>query len=368
MTTEWPEKPAGKPRVLVDATGLGTLGSEVDSDLIELLKAAGRLKDDLVVVCRPRDAKLFKSFELDVHRAPDRVRSERSRRLWIDGGLPKLAKAVGATVIHSPHGVFPVFTRLGRVVAVRWGTDVADRLRRVLSWLKVDVTVPSTAIADELRALSGLPANRVHVTPLGVDRDRTAIPGWEAVESVGDLYGVAEWISVLAVDTIPDVVAAFRDGFRQATEFSGTRPTLIVLGMSEPVAVAHFAQLVDAGFDVRIVSELDDSERCAILGGAQLTVVLDDSDETGRALIDAMACGASIVARQSQTLTEIGGDAIEFADATPAAVEIAITGLLKDADRRRELATAAVTRSHRYSWDESLAMHRAAWARAASRG
>ena len=61
------------------------------------------------------------------------------------------------------------------------------------------------------------------------------------------------------------------------------------------------------------------------------------------------------------------GRSVEHAEPTPAAVEIAVTGLLNNPDRRRELATAAVTRSHQYSWDESLAAHRAAWARAASR-
>ena len=202
---------------------------------------------------------------------------------------------------------------------------------------------------------------------LGVNRDRTAIPSWEAVESVSDLYGITEWIAVLASDEHPDAVTAFRDGFRQATEFSGARPTLIVLGMAESAAVFRFARLVDAGFDVRIVSELDDSERSAIIGGSQFTVVLDDSDETARPLIDAMACGAAILSLPTPALVEVGANVVEYAEPTPAAVEIAVTGLLNNPDRRRELATAAVTRSHQYSWDESLAAHRAAWARAASR-
>lgn len=367
MSTERPDSTAGTVRVLVDATGLGTLTGEVDADLIELLRAAGRTKVDLAVVCRPRDAKLFKSFDLEVHRAPDRVRTERSRRLWIDWGLPKLARSLGATVIHSPHGYFPVLTRRGRVVAVRWGTSATDRLRRILSTIKIDVTTPSTTIGEELRAASGLPANRVHLAPLGVNRERTTIPTWEAVEAVTDLYGVTEWIAVLATEANLDAVTAFRDGFRQATEFSGTRPTLIVLGMTESAAVSHFSKLVDAGFDVRIVSELDDAERSAILGGSQFTAVLDDAHGTARPLIDAMACGAAILAVPTAALLEVGADAVEYADSTPAAVEIAVTGLIKNADRRRELATAAVTRSHHFSWDASLAAHRAAWARAAAR-
>ncbi|MFM6967848.1 MAG: glycosyltransferase [Microbacteriaceae bacterium] len=367
MSTDRAERSGAPARVMVDATGLGTLGSDIDSDLIELVKAAGRVRDDIVVVCKPRDAKLFKSFDLDVHRAPDSVKSERSRRWWIDWSLPKLARSVGADVIHSPHGYFPAFTRLGRVVAVRWGTGASDRLRRILPTFKVDVTVPSTAIGEELRAIAGLPANRVHRAPLGVDKDRTSIPDWEAIQAAGDLYGVSEWVVVIGTDSRLDDLTAFRDGFRQATEFSGLRPTLIVLGVSERKALAVFTDMIDVGFDIRIVSGIANDERSAVIGGSILTVVTDDSDATGRALIDVMACGATTLAIQNPALVEIGGEAVDFADATPAAMEIALTGLLKNEERRRELATAAVTRSHRFSWEQSLVAHRAAWARAAAR-
>ncbi len=367
MSTERSEPTSTQVRVLLDATGLGTLTPDVDSDLIELAKAAGRARDNLVVVCKPRDAKLFKSFELEVHRAPDRVRTERSRRWWLDCGLPRIARKVGASVIHSPHGLFPVLTSLPRVVTVRQSSGPNDRARRIAKLVRTDVTVATSAIADEFRDSTGLPANRVHLAHLGVDKERTAIPGWEAVEAIGDVYGIAEWIAVVAAPDNTSATLAFRDGFRQATEFSGRKPTVIVLGLPEALALEHFAGLIDAGFDIRIVSELDDNERSAILGGSLLTVVLDDSHETGRALIDAMACGATVLTRSTPALVEIGSDAVEYADDSPAAFEISVTGLLKDDDRRRALATSAVTRSHAFTWEASLAQHRAAWTRASQR-
>lgn len=367
MSTNRSEPTRESVRVVLDATGMGTLTPEVDAELVELARAAGRVGDNLVVVCKPRDAKLFKSFDLDVHRAPDLVRSERSRRLWIDWGFPRLARSLGAGVIHSPHDVFPVLTRLRRVVAVRQSTGQGDRTHRLIGALRLDVTAPSTAVAEDVRDASGLPANRVHIAPIGVDKDRTAIPEWQAVEEVADLYGVTEWIAFLADESDPDTIASFRDGFRRATEFSERRPALIVLGLPETSAVAHFTELVNAGFDVRIVGDLDDSERSALLGGSQFTVVIDDSRQTGRALLDAMACGATVLSRRTSTLTEIGCEAVEFVDDSPAAVEIAVTALLNNPDHRRRLASAAVTRSHDFSWEASLAAHRVAWNRASLR-
>jgi hypothetical protein len=367
MSTERSEPTSDQVRVLLDVTGLGTVSPDIDSDVIELAKAAGRARDNLVVVCKPRDAKLFKSFDLEVHRAPDRIRSERSRRWWIDWGLPRIARSVGASVIHSPHGVFPVLTSIPRVVGIRQSSGPNDRARRLARTVRTDVTVPTQSIADEFRESTNLPANRVHVAHLGVDKERTAIPSWESVESIGDIYGISEWVAVVAAPGDASATLAFRDGFRQATEFSGHTPTLIVLGLPEPIALEHFAELIDGGFDIRIVSGIDNDERSAILGGALISVILDDSHETGRALIDALACGATVLTRHIPALSEIGSDAVDYAEDSPASFEIAVTALLKDDERRRERATAAVTRSHAFSWDASLAAHRAAWTRAHAR-
>lgn len=354
-------------RVLVDATGLGTLTGDVDSDLINLLRAAGRTNDSIVVVCRPRDAKLFKSFDLDVHRAPDRVQSEGFRRWWVRWGLPTLAREFGAAVIHSPHELFPRRSRIARVVAVRDPSAAARSRARRIDRAAIDVVVPSTAVADDLRDRTGLPTHRVHVAAVGVTKDPSSIPDWEVVESTADIYGMTEWVTVVATETAPDAIAAFRDGFRRAVEFGERRPTLIVTGLTDAAALRHFSELIDAGFDVRIVSDPDETERAVLMGGARITAILDESNRTGRVLLEAMACGSTIVSRRTDCLVEIGGDAVEFVDDSAAAVEIVVTALLSDADHRRRLATAAVARSHAFSWEASLAAHRVAWSRASRR-
>ena len=355
-------------RVLVDATGLGTLSDEIDSDLIHLMRAAGRTGDPVVVVCRPRDAKLFKSFDLEVHRAPDRIQSERFRRWWVRWSLPALARQLGADVIHSPHGLFPVRSRIARVVSVRDPSMATRRRTWRIDRAAGDVVVPSQVIADDLRGRTGLPAHRVHIAPVGVSKESSLIPDWEVVDSTADLYGMTEWVTVLAAEDATDAIDSFREGFRRAFEFGERRPTLVVLGLTDVVALRHFTELVDAGFDVRIVSDPEPLERTVLLGGARIAVVLDESGRTGRALIEAMACGSTIVSRRTDSLVEVGGDAVEFVDDSAAAVEIVVTALVSDSDRRRRLAATAVAQSHRFSWEASLVAHRAAWSRAHRRG
>ena len=358
----------GTVRVVLDATGLGTLDSLVDEYVVELARAAGRTSRDVVVVCRPRDAKLFKSFDLEVHRAPDRVLSERQRRWWVSWGLPRLASELGAQVIHSPHDVFPTSSRVRRVVAVHnpIGSPPRIAVRRATS-RRIDVIAPTEAVAADVRAATGAPSNRVHVGQRGVDKSRSRIPDWDALTAFEDTYGTTEWVAVAASLNTLDALSAFCDGFRQATEFGDRRPTVFITGIDESVAVSRTRGLIDAAFDVRIIGTVPDDERSALFGGAVFAFIADDSNRTGRTLVTAMMSGATIITLHEPVFTEMGGTAVEYVEPSAASMEIAITGLLNNSDRRQVLATSAVTAANAFTWDACLDAHFEAWTRARSR-
>ncbi|MEN9740999.1 MAG: hypothetical protein RLZ72_1265, partial [Actinomycetota bacterium] len=331
-------------RVLLDATGLGSRDSLADEYVVELAKAAGRQHADVVVVCKPRDAKLFKSFDLEVHRAPERVVSERQRRWWISWGLAKFAREHGAHVIHSPHDVYPTSGRVRRVLAVHdpVGDPIARAYRSAVT-LRVDVVAPSSAVAHDILDATGAPANRVHVAHRGINKSIVAIPQWEELTAFSDTYGASDWIAVVASSDSMESFEAFCDGFRRATEFGESRPTLIVTGVDDAVALRATTGLINAGFDVRLVADIPDGERNAFLGGSLFSVILDNSHRTGRALVEAMMCGATVVTPTEPVFIELAHDAVEFAEPIAASMEIAITALLTNPERRQSLATSAVT-------------------------
>ena len=366
--SDTPTTEQGTARVLLDATGLGTLDAFADEYVIELARAAGKANDNLVVVCRPRDAKLFKSFNLEVHRAPDRIRSERSRRFWLTWSLPRFAKQLGVHVIHSPHDAFPAGGSIRRVVAVHHpvGRPVRPAYRTATA-LRLDVVAPSETVATDLRDATTAPANRVHVAHRGIDKNQARIPNWDVLSTVSEGYGFTEWITVVASDESVDALAAFCAGYRQATEFSDFRPSIVVTGIDEGIALRHIGDLIDAGFDVRVVGSIVGEERSALLGGALFSVVLDDSSRTGRSLLEAMMCGATVLTTTAPTFVECGGSAVAFAEPSAAAMEIAITELIKQPERRQSLATSAVTHANLFTWDACLDAHRAAWSRARAR-
>ena len=71
----------------------------------------------------------------------------------------------------------------------------------------------------------------------------------------------------------------------------------------------------------------------------------------GLPLLEAMACGAAVVASNSSSLPEVVGDAGVLVEPTDAsALADAIGALLDDPARRAELGRAAVTRARLFSW------------------
>lgn len=74
---------------------------------------------------------------------------------------------------------------------------------------------------------------------------------------------------------------------------------------------------------------------------------------TNPALVQAMACGAPIVARDTVYNREVIGTAGLFCEPTPSEIANAVLALLDDPDRQKQLGTAAAIRAASdYSWDE----------------
>ena len=88
-------------------------------------------------------------------------------------------------------------------------------------------------------------------------------------------------------------------------------------------------------------------QRCAIF-------VFPSTEESfGMPLVEAMACGAPIVASRSAATPEIAGDAALLCDAeSPAALSHAILAVLDDATLRDDLQRRALTRARDFSWQD----------------
>jgi glycosyltransferase involved in cell wall biosynthesis len=96
---------------------------------------------------------------------------------------------------------------------------------------------------------------------------------------------------------------------------------------------------------------IGEEEKAALYSGAGLCAFATLYEGFGLTPLEAMACGAPVLAADRTSLPEVVGDGGALADPTDLdAFSAAIAALLADPDRRAALARAGLARAARFSW------------------
>jgi glycosyltransferase involved in cell wall biosynthesis len=290
------------------------------------------------------------------HRVPDlppevrqvgpRVPARALRAAWLRTDLPTAEMlGAGGDVVHGTNFVVPPTRRAAAVVTVHdltfldRGTvaptdaDYAQLLPRSLD-RGAHVVTPTRAVAAAVRAHYGLPADRVDVTPLGVDDAwfSAAPPGQDDRDRLGLPDDYVLYVGSDAPRKNVDTLVA---AHRALTE-GGTRgPALVLAG---PAGAALRA---DAHPGVVAGGWLADEDLRRLVAGAR-AVVLPSSDEGfGLPVLEALAAGRPVVITDIPALTEVAGPhggAVappRDADALAGAVQDALAADDSDAARTR---------------------------------
>ena len=178
---------------------------------------------------------------------------------------------------------------------------------------------------DDLTDLYGVPLDRIVVTPLGVD------PDFRPGGARGDYL-----LFVGAIEPRKDPLAA-----AEAARAVGRR--LVVVGPARDRALE--SALRDAGADLR--GYVAKPELVRLYQGAACVLFPSRYEGFGLPLVEAMACGAPVVARPDAALREVAGDAAVFADGDLGeAVRTALAG-------SERLSAAGLERARRFTWAET---------------
>lgn len=210
----------------------------------------------------------------------------------------------------------------------------------------------------QIQVAYGLPADRVHVAPLGVDHDvyRPGLP------HPGDLLAQAGGNTgnpyVFFVSTVHPRknLAALRDALTLlATE--GLTPSLVL------VAGQAADRPDSADLERRAVAPIPGSEHppvnlagasdhdvARLMAGAAAFCLPSLMEGFGMAVAEAMACGAPPVVSDRGSLPEVVGDAGIVTSTDADGVAAGLREVLTSAERREALAAAAVRRAAGYTW------------------
>jgi glycosyltransferase involved in cell wall biosynthesis len=264
---------------------------------------------------------------------------------WYLGALPARARRDGVDVLHCPTQRAPVRSQVPLVVtfhdlAVLRHPETFNRWTRTYSRLGLPRVARAArrliAVSEftrrELHELLDVPQDKVRVIPNAVGPP-FALDGEAAA---GDY--------VLAVSTLeprknlPRLVDAF-----QRAHLNGCR--LLVAG------ARGWGDVRLEGDGVSLLGEVGDEELARLYRGARCVAYVSLYEGFGLPVLEAMACGAPVVAARNPAAEEVSGGAAVLVD--PLDPDAIAAGLAEAVDRRDELRAQGLERASAFSWTDA---------------
>jgi glycosyltransferase involved in cell wall biosynthesis len=262
---------------------------------------------------------------------------------WYLAALPALAKRDRLDVLHCPTVRAPVKSPVPLVVTVHdlailrhpeafnaWTRRYTRLLQPRVLRAATRVIAVSEFTRRELVELLGVPEEKIRVIPNAVG------------EPFGPVGPATPGDYVLAVSTLeprknlPRLVEAFRRAQLNGCE-------LVVAGGTGWGDVK-------LGEGVRWVGEVGDDELARLYRGARCVAYVSLYEGFGLPVLEAMACGAPVVAGNSEVTLEVAHEAAVLVD--PLDTDAIARGLSEAIDRRDELAPLGLEQAKRFTWPE----------------
>lgn len=368
--------------MLLDATAVpadrGGVGRYVDA----LLPALADQGVDLVVVCQARDAALVADLvpSAEVVAAPAATGRRPARLLWEQVALPRLARAVRADLLHSPHYTMPRSAGVPVVVTLHDATffshpdlhsPVKARFFRAATRAAVAragaLVVPSRATAREVLRHAGGEEARFHVAYHGVDTALFHRTGEDDRARVAASLGLdgRSYVGFLGTLEPRKNVPALVRAWARAVADLPQPPALVLAGGrgwdDQVVPTVEAVRAAHPRLRVLVPGYLPLDDLPGFLSGAQVLAYPSLGEGFGLPVLEAMACGAVVLTTRELSLPEVGGDAVAYCGTDEDAIARELRALLDDPARRHDLAGAAVTRAAGFDWPASARAHVAAY-------
>jgi glycosyltransferase involved in cell wall biosynthesis len=300
---------------------------------------------------------------------------QRVRRTWAEQVLlPRLARRLGADVLHSVASLAPVRPRVAAAITLQ---DVTFVLRRTFTRATTigmreimtraarradSLLAPSAATRDEICAVLGLDPGAVTVVHLGAGRPAAAEPVPE--RELRERRGLGEGRVVLCV-------AAKRPHKNQALllralEHLPADTTVALAGHAEPYEreLRALAEELGVAERVRFLEFVPDAELEGLWRLAACAAFPTLGEGFGLPVLEAMARGVPVACSDLPVLREVGGEVAHyFTVDDPAAAAAAIERAWSDA----RAGSAGSERAARFTWEESARAHWHAYERALAR-
>ncbi|MFN9646317.1 MAG: glycosyltransferase family 4 protein [Cyanobacteriota bacterium] len=284
-------------------------------------------------------------------------RGHLARLLWTQNQLPRLLRATGAPLLLSPLPEAPLLRGVRSVVLAhdllplrhpQPGPLLAYHLAYVPLVLHraARVLCNSEATAREVHERLGVPSRRLVPLRLGFDPGRLRPLGWRR-EPFFLVLGRHDPHKNLA--RVLQAFAALND--------PGGETRLLLVGPPDGRATPRLQTLAkEMGIASRCVwiPWVSDAERLELLNRCRALLLVSLWEGFGLPALEAMACGAPVIAARAGALPEVVGEAALLVDPrNPAAIAAAMERLDREPGLAGALGLAGEQRARAFRWDQA---------------
>jgi glycosyltransferase involved in cell wall biosynthesis len=301
--------------------------------------------------------------------------------------IPLRLRRLGASLLHSPHYVRPLFCTVPSVVTIHdcihllfpqyLPNRMAFRYARFMMGSAVRrsalvFTVSAASRADILRFYPWADPEKVLVVPNAIDAELLRDPGPEEMERVQERYQLRGRFVLFAGNVKPHKnLERLIRAFARARAKGGHEDVRLVLIGDEVSRYGSLRRTVEeAGVrqDVRFFGFVPHGTLAALYRLASVFAFPSLYEGFGLPPLEAMACGTPVLTSRVSSLPEVVGDGALLVDPySEEAIAQGLSRLLDDGDLRRGLVERGRRRAAGFSWERSVRSIHAGYMRALGR-
>jgi glycosyltransferase involved in cell wall biosynthesis len=291
-------------------------------------------------------------------------------------GLPRRARIDGLDLLHSPCLTAPLRLACTRVVTIHdmiWrhpprsaGPNRASvhrtlmqgyyRLVPLYAARSADVILTvSQASKDRIVEVLHIPPSRVFVTHEAAPPIFKRIAEGQLIEATLSKYRLPAYfiLGIGSADPRKNVSTLLQAYASMASNLQEAHPLATVLTHSSMAAdLRRQAQALGITDRVKFLEKVPDDDLVVLYNAAVLFVFPSLEEGFGLPLLEAMSCGAPVIAADNSSFPEIAGDAAILVEARKAqAVGSAMSAVLTDKSVQEDLRERGLQRAASFSWE-----------------
>jgi glycosyltransferase involved in cell wall biosynthesis len=299
------------------------------------------------------------------------------QRRWWTIGLPSFLRSHPLDIFHGTNYEVPLRAHCPTVVTIHdlslllhSSTHEARAVRRArllqpLMARKANLIItPSEAVRNEVCEHLKIAPDKVFATPLAPRGSFTPISVPETVETRRRLGIEDEFLLFVGTIEPRKNLATLLNAFDELLRNTDLRPQLVVAGkvgwkVNEVLAHAQKSSIRDR---VRLVGFVTDEELRALYSSCAAFVYPSIYEGFGLPPLEAMACGAPVIASRVPSIKESVARIVSATDSTQ--LTRTIVELLTNQQARQSLSERGIEYARTFSWQRTAALTREVYARA----